>query len=886
MIRRILYRYLVLFLLTLFVVTGLTPVLAQVHSQDPKQLVEYAESDYRAGNFISAVNYLQQAINIFESRQDWRNLGITLTNLGRVELNLGQAESALERWQKAGQIFEDRLNDIPAKVRTEIYTAEALQQLGFNSRACANLRSVLTLNTDSCQDITVEVIEEKYQNPNALQIMAWRSLANVMRSIGRLEESMLILEKLALTSDDPNSAATRLSLGNTLRSRGDLIRDRQAFPRYDYQPWSCAIAEEISTEAREVYQQAEKQYRDVITLSPSKNTKIAAQINLLNLLLETARNDTKGTLRNRQQYETIINQLSSEILDVNSPINKLNIYAKINLIKSQICLSGINNQPPKWREINKELQEVYQSSKSIANQNLESYALGNLGRFYEYRAQWLERNPGDNNTVVCYGAGQCRQQAIDYTSSALLLAQPSQSPQIAYQWQWQLGRLWKAAGDKEKAIAMYEGASKSLESVRKDLLTIDPDVQFSFRDSVEPLYREYVDLLLSTDNLSQVNREIFPAQALNVIDFLRLSELENFLQCSLAPEVQLETVVGEIDSQAAFIYPLVLGERLEVIFKLPGQPLAHRATPIPHREVEETIKHLQDYLRQARLTEEVKLGAGKVYEWIIKPIEGELEASRQQGKLKTLVFVLDDSLRNIPMSVLYDGGEYLIQKYAIALIPNRILFDARPRQKQIKVLTAGVSDGQTVDGITFEPLPYVPSELEDIQKLADSFTQPLLNQVFTSGLLEQKIDSANFGIVHIATHGEFSSNPDETYLLLWGKRIKVREFDRILRINSPDNYAGIDLLILSACETAQGNRRAALGLAGVAAQARVRTTIASLWHVNDRATAEFMTRFYQELRDGATIAEAIRKTQLYFIEDVDRRRPYFWAPFVIVGNWL
>ncbi len=688
-----------------------------------------------------------------------------------------------------------------------------------------------------------------------------------------------------------------LSLGNTLRARGNIIRDRQASPKYDYIPWRCEVIEpassNLSQEAWDFYQQAQEKYLQAVAAgvlsanaqSAPGTTRISAQLNLFNLLLETAPTD-------RQQL-TIANKLLSEIDLSNLPISKAAVYAQINFAKSKACLTGLQNSAPDWQTLRQMLDRAYNNAQSIPDENLSSYALGNLGGLYEYRAWWLDKGDGiekEQNQFPtqnwCQQAQDCRQEAIKLTSTALSLAQPAQVPQIAYQWQWQLGRLWSAEGDRQKAIATYQEASKTLESVRSDLLTIDSDVQFSFRDFVEPLYRQLIDLLLTTEDSSKLNSQDFPAQALKVIDFLRLSELENFLQCSLAPALQVETVVGEIDPQAAFIYPLILSDRLELIFKLPQQPLAHRAISIQHTEVEETVQKLQRYLRQSRFTEEVKQEAQKLYQWIIQPIEQNLEKLRQSGQVSTLVFVLDDTLRNIPISVLYNQGEYLVEKYALAVIPNRQLFDPRPRQKQLKVLTAGVSEGQIVDGIEFAALPYVPSELADIQQLTGATTEPLLNQTFTEGKLEQQIDSAAFSIVHIATHGEFSSDPDETYILVWGKRVKVRDFDQILQISNPDTPQVIELLILSACETAQGNRRAALGLAGVAAQARVRTTLASLWKVNDLATAEFMTKFYEALRDGATVAQALQQTQLYFLSDLDLHRPYFWAPFVIVGNWL
>ncbi len=912
-------RYLILFLLGIFLTTGVTPVLSQVSSvENARQLVEQGKADYRAGEFVSAANYLEEAVKLFEAQSDWQNLAITLTNLGRLQMSLGKPELALENWQKATTIFEQQLNDRSGKIRNQIYQAEALQQLGLYGQACAILQSALELDSNSCDDLTIQTIEEQSPNLSPLQISGWRSLGNVLRLLGKLEESELVLQIVAQSSSDTEPAATKLSLGNTLRARGNIIRDRQASPKYDYLPWRCEAIEpksgNLPQETRNFYQQAQQAYDQAITQSDQGTTRVSAQLNLVNLILET-------TSINPQQL-IVINNLLSEIDFANLPINKATIYAQINFAKSKTCLARLQNSVPEWHKIRQMLARAYDNATSISDEHLESYTLGNLGGLYEYRAWWLDqgkkRNKKLNLSPICQTVQNCRQEAMKLTSTALLLAQPERAPQIAYQWQWQLGRLWSAQGNRQKAIAFYQEATKTLESVRSDLLTLNSDVQFSFRDDVEPLYRQLIELLLTkseeapsclgehslascadagsrrfyggvsltTEDSSQSDSLDLPTQALKVIDFLRLWELENFLQCSLAPELQVETVVGEIDPQAAFIYPLILSDRLELIFKLPQKPLAHRATFIQPTEVEATISQLQHYLRQSRFTEEVKQEAHKVYKWIIQPIESDLEQLRQSGRVNTLVFVLDDTLRDIPLSVLYNQGEYLVEKYALAVIPNRQLFDPNPRQKQLKVLTAGVSEGQIVDGIEFEALPYVPSELADIQQLTDTTTEPLLNQNFTEGKLELQIDSATFPIVHIATHGEFSSDPDETYILVWGKRVKVRDFDRLLQVNNPDSPQVIELLILSACETAQGNRRAALGLAGVAAQARVRTTLASLWKVNDLATAEFMTKFYEALRDGATIAQALQQTQIYFLSEPDLRRPYFWAPFVIVGNWL
>ena len=636
---------------------------SQVSVDNPRQLVQQGEANYRAGEFISAVDYLEKAVDTFSKLvKTGKIMAITLTNLGRLQLSLGKAELALASWQKASEISQ-QLNYESAIFRNQVYQAEALQQLGLYDRACDSLQSALGLNSNRCADLTVRTLENKIKNVSPLQITGWRSLGNVLRLLGKLEESELVLETIAQSSFDTQPAVTKTNLGNTLRARGNLIRDRQASPKYDYLPWRCEAIEPDSRNlpqaAGNFYRQAQQEYEAAISISRSENSKISAQLNLLDLILE-------GTSSTFQQ-STLANNLIAQIDLANLPINRATIYAEINLAKSQACLARLQNNP-NWQEIEQTLIQAQQNAQAIANPALESYALGNLGGFYEYHAWGLNRRDNKqaktNSLQVCQTAQDCRKKAIKLTSNALLLAQPNKSSQIAYQWQWQLGRLWASQGDREKAISFYQQATQTLESVRSDLINLNSDVQFSFRDRVEPLYRQLIDLLLVTEDNPPTDTEDSIARALKIIDFLRLSELENFLQCSLAPQLQLETVVGEIDPQAAFIYPLILADRLEIIYKLPQQPLAHQSIAIQSTEIEGTVAKLQSYLRQSRFSEEVKQEAQKVYQWIIAPIEPELEQLRQSDLVNTLVFVLDDTLRDIPISVLYNQGKYLIEDYA------------------------------------------------------------------------------------------------------------------------------------------------------------------------------------------------------------------------------
>jgi CHAT domain-containing protein len=246
------------------------------------------------------------------------------------------------------------------------------------------------------------------------------------------------------------------------------------------------------------------------------------------------------------------------------------------------------------------------------------------------------------------------------------------------------------------------------------------------------------------------------------------------------------------------------------------------------------------------------------------------------------VFTLDGSLRRIPMAALHDGKQYLIEKYNIALSPSLQLIDPKPLKRQrLKTLTLGITQGR--EGLA--PLANVAREVEKIQSELPSVV--LLDQAFTSNALREKIESSYFPVVHIATHGRFSSKAEETYILAWDKRIKVKEFDDILRFQNSSRVKAIELLVLSACQTAKGDKRATLGIAGMAVRAGARSTLATLWSVSDAGTADLMSVFYRKLIETtATKSEALRQAQLTLLGDPKYQHPYYWAPYVLIGNWL
>ncbi|MEM8832112.1 MAG: CHAT domain-containing protein [Cyanobacteria bacterium P01_G01_bin.19] len=416
-----------------------------------------------------------------------------------------------------------------------------------------------------------------------------------------------------------------------------------------------------------------------------------------------------------------------------------------------------------------------------------------------------------------------------------------------------------------------------LQSLKSDLVAVSSEVQFTFRESVEQIYREYVSLLLNSEQPEETKL----IAARNALDSLQLAELENFFQatCLDAQPVVIDRVIDKEDTITAIIYPIVLSDRFEIIVKLPQQPLRHYTTPIDNsNRVERILARISQTLSQRNSRETLPLSQ-IIYSWIVEPAAADLA----DNQIETLVFVLDSPLRNIPISILHDGQQYLIEKYAVAITPGLQLIQPQAiATRELKALTAGLTQAR----LGFPPLEYVSRELDTIQSEIAS-TQQLVDRDFTNDALQRQISQVSFPIVHLATHGQFSSNAEDTFIITWNDRLNVNQLGNLLQIGDRGEQQAIELLVLSACETLAGDRRAALGLAGVAVKAGARSTLATLWRVNDEATSALMSQFYQELAtQNLTKAQALRQAQLTLLKSDRFESPYFWASYVLLGNWL
>jgi CHAT domain-containing protein len=505
------------------------------------------------------------------------------------------------------------------------------------------------------------------------------------------------------------------------------------------------------------------------------------------------------------------------------------------------------------------LAEAIEVADRLGDPRAGSYAYGYLGWLYEERARYEE--------------------ALALTRRAIFLAEQREAPESLYLWQWQAGRILREIGREDDAIESYRRAVKLLRGLRHEMATGYGIDRSSFRDAVGPVYFQLVDLLLQRSKRAADDRQMqqrLLLEARDTVELLKAAELRDYFHDECVDALQAkQRNLDEVAERAAVVYPIVLPDRLEILLTMPSG-LMRFTVDVPGETLTAEVRELRRLLEK-RTSRQYLPHAQTLHRWLVAPIVSALEGA----EIDTLIFVPDGPLRTIPMAALHDGKSFLIERYGVATTPGLALTDPRPLDRSgIKLMLAGLS----VSREGFPPLPSVPTELASVQALYGGVQ--LLDEEFQLARVESTLSDQELSIVHIASHGEFRSDVEQTFLLAYDGRLTM---DRL------GDYVGLfkfrdrplELLTLSACETAEGDDRAALGLAGIAIKAGARSALGTLWRVNDRAAADLIVAFYQALQDPAVSrAAALQRAQRAALQDPRNAHPAYWAAFLLISNWL
>ena len=493
----------------------------------------------------------------------------------------------------------------------------------------------------------------------------------------------------------------------------------------------------------------------------------------------------------------------------------------------------------------------------------KSYAIGHIAELYT-----------DSDRLV---------EAQRLFHQALFFAEEAAAPELLARWHRQLGRLHKLQGSADEAIAAYREALKQLRVIQAALVFGHRGYPGAFRDDTGQIYRELAELLLEHANnlVDPVLQRTALRKIRDVMEEYKAVELENYFQDHCVTAQQEKNRSLDLDSLikpgTATLYPVVFDDRIVLLLSLANGDIRFATTPVEQTELRLTANGFRQQMRPGSNPRRLLKQAQQLYQWLIRPIESDLKAER----IDTLVVVPDGVLRTLPFAALHDGKDYLLSRLAIVISPSLLLTDTSDSTwTDSRLLINGLAEG--VQGYT--PLPHVRAE---VAGLASKFqSTQLIDAKFVKADMVAELERTPYGIISFSTHGYFDSDPAQSFLLTYDDKLSLDELERFLGISKFRDQP-VEMLVLSACDTAIGDERAALGLAGIALKSGARSAMASLWSVSDESTAELVPVFFDNLKNKqSSKAKALQQAQLTLLNRQRTKHPFYWAPFVLIGNWF
>ena len=863
----------------------------------------------------------QQALSLYQKLGDRSKIASTFENLGITYRAAAQYQQAIEVGEKSLAIYQD-LQAITKQI-------QALQNLGLDhyflahySDAIANYQQALQL---------AQTQRDQQGEANALDglAMVYKAMSEYGKAIESYQRSLKIYQALG---DRHNEA--RVLLHGLADAHNLLFQEQKA---HDYAQKAIAILRSLKVEKAQkaenlkeigfayfgmrqydpamlAYQQALQLYREMEI--PESEAKILMRLGFIHTL--------------QKRYDRAI-VTYEKVLPVLWALNSVEEADSL----SQLAFAYQNAKKyPKAIFYYKQALKIFQTTHSLKDQ---AYIFGQLGTIYRAMQQDELALQAYQRSLTLARSVQDRRNEAQTLSDLASLLQHRQQPAFA--------------------IVFYKQAVNVYERIRQDLQTLPRDTRESYISSVATAYRNLADLLLMRGRIPE---------AQEVIELLKVQEINSYGTANaLATQVtqqllevqavqQFETEIGRqlplqlsdftrmgqslnaetlkqggnqlgkqhkgnlyhllaAQPNAIVIQNLVVGDKLWVLWTSPQKGTqAITVANVTATQLTETIQRFQSQLsRPSSNLVDLKTTSHQLYTWLLPPV---LQTQLAHSPKQTLIFSLDHVTRYVPMAALYDGKQYLSERYSLVNIISAET-DVHDRLsanvEDTSVLAVGVSKGLA----GFSPLPHVSNELAAIVKEGDRGIYPglkQLNEEFTLKTLRDHLKS--YRIVHIATHGKFDpQSVTRSFLLLGdGQSLPVTEIEKLT------NLTQTHLVVLSACQTGLShlgkNGTEISGMSGYFLYRGAKSVLASLWSVDDASTSVLMQVFYKKLATGKlTKAEALRQAQqelrsgtipknstmarsditIQFVGDArspsptqNFSHPYYWAPFVLIGNGL
>lgn len=642
-----------------------------------------------------------------------------------------------------------------------------------------------------------------------------------------------------------------------------------------------------------------------------------------------------GNLHARRKLAADARRYYDEALALAGQDEKLAFNARLNLAS----LAPAPQQPVRLQQLSRELMAAPVAGKIPAfHLNLAHQAWQmqppdvHLAYTHLERARQLAHAQGrhrlsieaDDMLASMYEQLGRHDEALTITRAALAQvpqASPVQMADLVIALEWRQARLLGRHGVSAAALAAFERATSRLQANRDDIPLDYDNGRSSLRETIAPLYLGYAAMLLAQADLQGAEqRGPLLRRVLDAVEQIRQAELQDYLGDRCAVEAQQG---GRVPSPGvAILYPIIFPDRLELLLET-NEGIVRRTTPIDSATLLVASNQLAFALRNGLSS--FMAPSRQLYDWLLRPFD----QLWTEAHIDTLVLVPDGALRMLPLAVLHDGERYAIQKFAVATVIGMSMTSAVPvNLRHAEALVVGVSSpgpvvdklrgrladkilqagsGQTADGLASarslrSMTRGAAASDKVVEQLRASLALPgvalevnalagvlpgthLLNAQFTVDRFRRESGHGGYRILHIASHGVFGGNAESSFILAYDDLLTMSGLQAILK---SDEFlrTPVELLSLSACETAEGNERAPLGMSGVAIKARAKSVLGTLWALEDNAAQQVMTRFYQGwTRQGLGKAQSLRAAQLALLADPETAHPFFWAPFILIGNW-
>ncbi len=754
----------------------------------------------------------------------------------------GELNSALQAFQRALKLNEEQ-NDRAGQAQSLNSVASAYNELGQFVRAIESYERALKISKDSKDTLGESGIL------NNMGIV-YRNLGQFDRAIKLYQEALKIQQKLG----------DRVGIAGTINNLGLVYRNNKEYANaLDYYRQALALTKESGKNPageavihnnigfllneRGLNAEAFKSYQQSLEISQKLTDRINESVTLGNIgLLYNSQGQFDVALGYYQQALAVSRQTGDRAGEAKlyQHIGSLLKERKQNVLAIAYLKQSVNI----YEEIRKDIN-------SLARQEQKLYA-DTIAPVYRRLADLLLQQ---DRVIEA-------QQVLD-----LLKVQE--------------------ADDYLKNVRGNEQTAKGVEyqPVERQMIALNIELaDLQVLESQGKLTLPQKERLTALVNQEKEANRQFSA-FLNSAEVQKLTtELNNDIQ---QQNVNLKAVVGlqkELKQlNAVIIYPLVLESRLEIVLVTPSSPPIHRSVQIRQRDISSAVEKFRANLKDSG-SEDYKETSQQFYKWLIEPIAAEL----QQANVQTIIYAPDSRLRYIPIATLYDGKQFLVEKYNINNITASSLTNFNRRGvNQPKVLAGASTIAHSVNvlgkPITFGAIPATKQEVKNIAKVFPNVTE-LVDSSFTKPTTKTGTDSHT--IIHLATHGSFNTGtPDESFLIFGDSdRLTLKEIDTWV-------LKGVDLVVLSACETGIGGKYGdgteVLGLGYQFQHVGARAVIASLWTVSDGGTQKLMEAFYANLKKGISATESLRLAQISLIrggEPFDH--PYFWSAFFLIGNGL